>query len=251
MTGEKARNTSSRRTFMKVCMTAMATAGAQRIAAAIPSGTHREYNRVQLMDHNNKPLRASNLTPGENYIFHYPYVSTPCFLLELGEPAARDVELLTEDGKRYLWRGGTGKDRSIVAFSAICAHKMTHPAKSVSFINYRHERVKFSDKNQKRQENNKVIFCCSEKSVYDVRNGAKVLGGPAKQPLAAVTLEHDPESDSLFATGTFGGEMFDKFFAKFRNRLQLEYRMTEVDRRVADTSMVLPLDEYCKTQILC
>ena len=251
MNGNNKRESPPRRTFMKVCMTAVAAAGAQRVASAIPHGPHRKYQRVQLMRPNNKPLRASELVTGENYIFHYPFVTTPCFLLELGEPAARNVELRTEQGEAYLWQGGVGNSRSIVAFSAICAHKMTHPAKSVSFINYRHERVKYADKSKQPKENNKVIFCCSEKSVYDVRNGAQVLGGPAKQPLAAVTLEHEPDSDALFATGTFGGEMFDKFFTTFRNRLQLEYRISEVDAQITQKSLVLPLDEYCQTQILC
>jgi len=250
MTRSKDGGSPPRRTFMKFCMTAMAV-GAQGMANAVPAGAHRQYQRARLLDGSGKPLRASELSAGENYIFHYPFVATPCFLLELDEPVGQKVDLLTEDGRSYQWQGGIGPKRSIVAFSAICAHKMTHPAKSVSFINYRHEKVKFSDKGHKTQENNKVIFCCSEKSVYDVRQGARVLGGPAKQPLAAITLDYDPKTDALYATGTFGGEMFDKFFAKFRNRLQLEYLITDVDREVTKQTKVLPLDEYCRTRIMC
>jgi len=37
-------------------------------------------------------------------------------------------------------------------------------------------------------------------------------GGPAPQPLAAIELDYDPESDSIYATGTVGGEMFERYF---------------------------------------
>lgn len=244
------KNDLPRRDFMKLCVTAMA-AGTSNVSFAIPDGVHKSYARSRLVDATGAPLRAQDLDAGENYIFHYPFLATPCFLLDLDEPVNNHPELHTEDGRTYQWQGGVGPKNSIVAFSAICAHKMTHPAKSVSFINYRHERVTFQNKNSQSQENNKVIFCCSERSVYDVRNGARVLGGPAKQPLAAIVLEYDPAQDALYATGTYGGEMFEKFFAKFTNRLQLEYLTTDVDQKIGDKTKVVPLEDYCKTQILC
>ena len=46
--------------------------------------------------------------------------------------------------------------------------------------------------------------------------------GPAPQPLAAILLEHDPTSDELFATGTFGGEKFNEFFQKYDFKLSME-----------------------------
>ena len=69
----------------------------------------------------------------------------------------------------------------------------------------------------------RVIFCCSEKSVYDPAGGARVLGGPARQPLATILLQSDPESGALSALGTVGGEMYDAFFEKFAFRLALEH----------------------------
>ena len=33
--------------------------------------------------------------------------------------------------------GGIGRDKSVVSFSAICAHKLSHPSRNISFINYR------------------------------------------------------------------------------------------------------------------
>lgn len=239
-----------RRDFVKLCMSAMALGG-QRAALAAAEGPGRAYDPAVLITSGGAPLRAADLVPGENYIFHYPYVTTPCFLVDLGESVTAEARLRTESGNAYTWRGGVGPSSSVVAFSAICAHKMTHPAKSVSFINYRHEKVQFQDREQRQAEGSHVIYCCSERSIYDARQGARVLGGPAKQPLAAVRLEYDADEDRFLATGTYGGEMFDKFFSKFTSRLQLEHGITDVAKPVAAETEVLPLDEYCKTQILC
>jgi hypothetical protein len=68
----------------------------------------------------------------------------------------------------------------------------------------------------------KVITCCSDRSVYDPSAGARVVSGPAPQPLATILLEHDAKADEAFAVGTFGGEMFAEFFRKYEFRLQLE-----------------------------
>ena len=96
-----------------------------------------------------------------------------------------------------------------------------------------------------------MIYCCSEKSVYDAKRGANVLGGPAPQPLAVVVLEHDVEDDTYFATGTEGGEMFDQFFKEFEFRLSLEYQTENIRQETFDRAVVLPLDEYCKNQVMC
>ncbi|MFQ5938011.1 MAG: hypothetical protein ACE5LB_16545, partial [Acidiferrobacterales bacterium] len=96
-----------------------------------------------------------------------------------------------------------------------------------------------------------VIYCCSEKSVYDPIRGARVLGGPAPQPLAAILLEYDESDGTLEAIGTYGGEMFDKFFREFSFRLQLEHRTTEIREQVATSATVVSLQEYCETQVLC
>lgn len=239
-----------RREFVKLCMGAVAL-GTHGAAFSAADATARTYRRSLLVGPGGSPLRIAELVPGENYIFHYPYVTTPCFLLDLGEAVTREARLQTESGTTYTWRGGVGPSTSVVAFSAICAHKMTHPAKSVSFINYRHERVRFQDGKRRQQEGSHVIYCCSERSIYDARQGARVLGGPAKQPLAAIQLEYEAARDQLFAVGTYGGEMFNKFFAKFTSRLQLEYQTSDVTRFVAAETEVVPLDEYCATQVLC
>lgn len=244
-------STFKRRTFVKLCASTLAMITASpRLLAQQKDGAVRRYQRAKLVDAQSKPIKARDLLEGENYLFHYPYISTPCFLLNLGRPTAQRALLETKDGRPYLWQGGVGPKRAVVAFSAICAHKMTHPARAVSFINYRHQHVNFLDKDKNDAKRESVIYCCSEKSVYDPADGARVLGGPAPQPLAAILLEYNETDDTLEAIGTYGGDMFDKFFKEFSFRLQLEHRVTNL-RQQSETVTVVKLTEYCATQVLC
>ncbi len=213
--------------------------------------TARFYHRVRLVNDDKKPITAEQLEIGTSYIFSYPYVTTPCFLINLGHPAIERTELETEGGAKYRWTGGVGPKQSIVAFSAICAHKMSHPARSVSFINYRHEKVSFKNGKESPESRSQVIYCCSENSVYDPAKGGQVLGGPAPQPLAAVLLDYDEKSGELFATGTMGGEMFDPFFEKFGFRLSLENKVEDVRTPILDATEVVTIEQYSASQQLC
>lgn len=229
-----------RRDFIKMCAAAAAAAGAPGVSANVRP---RFYARAQLVGADGRPLRASRIPVNRNLIFHYPYASTPCFLLNLGRPLAASAELVTDDGRRYQWRGGVGAQRSIVAYSAICAHKLTYPTRDISFISFRAEKSvgsKFAN----------VIHCCSEHSQYDPAQGARVLAGPAPQPLAAILLEHDPASDALAALGTLGGEMFDQFFDKYAFRLSLE-NGGALRQAVSGAAPVTALEQYCKQQVKC
>ena len=165
-----------RRQFIKFCA-ASAAAGAPAIAAA--DATPHFYARATLVDEDGKPLAASALPANRNLVFDYPYEATPCFLLNLGRPLRESVRLRTADNRSYVWSGGVGARRSIVAYSAICAHKLTYPTRQISFISYRAEA---SERNPRAQ----VIHCCSEHSQYDPSEGARVVAGPAPQPLAAI-----------------------------------------------------------------
>ncbi len=240
----------NRRSFMKLCMTAV-TASQLRHTLAWSDSSTRNYNRVSLVGSNGRPLKSTDLEVGRNYVFHYPYVSTPCFLIDVGEPLDHAVELRQEDGQGYTWNGGVGHKKSIVAFSAICAHKMTHPAKSISFIDYRHETIKYRDTGRNLAAGEKLIYCCSEQSVYDAKRGAMVLGGPASQPLTAIALEYDENRDRLSAVGTRGGEMYDQFFRKFGSRLQLEYRVTDIGELVQGKTEVMLLENFSQTRASC
>ena len=111
--------------------------------------------------------------------------------------------------------------------------------------------VSFRDNQAQLVKRSGVILCCSEKSAYDPARGAEVLGGPAKQPLCSILLEYDSEDDSLHALGSYGGEVFDRFFAQFAARLQLEWGTSDVRRPVTGVARTIPVDQYSRTQMMC
>src|SRR5687767_7536652 len=117
-----------RRDFMKACA---AAALATPAAADARDLQPRFYARTRLFDGAKEPVRASRLAVGRNYIFHYPFEGTPCFLINLGQPTGRKVSLRTEDGSSYEWPGGVGAQRGIVAYSAICSHRLTYPTRQI------------------------------------------------------------------------------------------------------------------------
>jgi arsenite oxidase small subunit len=206
-------------------------------------GAPRLYAKANLVDTKGLPVRARTLLAETNYVFNYPFVGTPCFLLNLGRPVATLSNLKREDGTSYTWPGGVGPGRAIVAFSAICAHQLAYPTPDVSFIRYQPQRSATSDA--------QVIHCCADHSVYDPASGARVLSGPAPQPLAAIMLAYDPATDGLSALGTVGAEQFDAFFAKYEFKLALDHGGTNAKRAVGATAVVRELQQYCKQTIQC
>lgn len=231
-----------RREFVQVCA-ASAAGAALPDASQAAHLTARMYRRAKLVDAQREPLRLESLRAGRNYVFDYPYSATPCFLLRLERPVAAGIELKTESGQPYRWEGGIGNGRNVVAYSAICAHKLTYPTKQVSFIGYRSEPSPVAPSGQ-------VITCCSDRSVYDPAAGARVVSGPAPQPLATILLEHDPKSDELWAVGTFGGEMFAEFFRRFEFRLQLEMG-PRAKSEVEGVTVVRELERYSTQWAKC
>jgi len=241
-----------RREFVKICASAVAGVSANPELLAEGDREIHSYNRVALVDsHSKESVPVSSLVVGETYLFNYPFITTPCFLINLGQSVEGGENLKTRDGKQYRWPGGVGPNNSLVAFSAICAHRMSHPAPSVSFINYRHGKASFRNHDEKIVEDAGVIYCCSEKSVYDPAKGGRVLGGPAPQPLAAIALEYDEAKDSLYATATIGGEMFNKYFESFGQRLVLDHGRTDIQRTVSQSTELVLLREFCTNVINC
>lgn len=238
----------TRRRFVRFCAAFLASL---RAAPAFAGQAAAPFARVRLVDGRSRDLSPSELEVGVNYLFHYPYIATPCFLIRLDRPAAEPTRLVTENGRSYRWQGGVGPERSVVAYSAICAHRMTHPAKSVSFINYRSQPATYLDRGEQSACRAGIIYCCSERSVYDATRGARVLGGPAPQPLAAIRLEYDADGDALFAAGVYGGALFERFFHEFGERLSLEFGTTAIRRPVRGAAKVMRLAEYSRNQILC
>jgi len=236
-----------RREFVETCVwgagsLASTLTGAAWAAEARP----RAYGRVLLVDEFGDPLKASALRAQTNYVFHYPFEATPVFLLDLGKPAL-PTGLRTKSQQSYQWPGGVGPGRSLVAFSAICAHKLVYPTKDLSFISFR----KGAAINpQTPSQGSDLIHCCADHSQYDPARGAQVLGGPADQPLCAILLEHEAKADTLTATGTLGGELFDDFFRKYEMKLSLE-NGPKAKQVVAGRSTVRELERFCRNAVRC
>jgi hypothetical protein len=122
---------------------------------------------------------------------------------------------------------------------------MTYPTRQISFISYRER----STAGAAAKLN--TIHCCSEHSEYDPASGARVLSGPAPQPLPAILLEYDPATDGLHALGALGGDLYNAFFAKYEVRLELDYGGGRARQRVQDSSVVSELSSFCKQQVRC
>ncbi|UCU96574.1 (2Fe-2S)-binding protein [Hydrogenophaga taeniospiralis] len=236
-----------RREFVESCALGTAALSASLASGAwAASAEPRSYGRVLLVDELGDPLKASALKAQTNYVFHYPFEATPVFLLDLGKPAM-PTSLRTRGQQTYQWPGGVGPARSLVAFSAICAHKLVYPTRDLSFISFRKGAALNPLTPSKGRD---LIHCCADHSQYDPARGAQVLGGPAEQPLCAVLLEHDARADTLTATGTLGGELFDDFFRKYDMKLSLEVG-PRARQAVAARSTVRELDRFCRNAVRC
>ncbi|MCK9373201.1 MAG: Rieske 2Fe-2S domain-containing protein [Sulfuricurvum sp.] len=205
---------------------------------------YKTYEKTQLVDASGAPIKASTLAKETSYIFNYPYASTPCLLVNLPKATAQKVELESENKEKYLWESGVGKDRTIVAYVAICTHQMTHPTPNDSFFGY----VPTSQKTMA-YEKSGIIVCSSHLSAFDAGAGAKVLGGAATQPLAAVVLEHAAD-DTLWAVGILGSDKFQDYFKAFRPELKEFYGgMAEAKTLVSLSAKTVKLTEYSKELI--
>lgn len=226
-----------RRNFNKLCGGLFAgAAGLSRTANALA----QPHPQSALIYEDNSPITVDSITPGTSYVFSYPFITTPCFIVRLKSAAK-------ESGN---WQGGVGDDQSVVAFSAICSHKMSHPAKPISHINYRDEKITFYDPDGNKQERDQLISCCSERSVYDPTDGAAVLSGPAPVPLAAIALEVD-EYGRLFAVGSTGADQYERFLEKFGFRLAMEYGVTDIRARVGEQTVATLASNFSSQQIRC
>jgi len=233
----------SRRRFVKACGAAAVVAASSRRLAP-PAFALEDAPRLKLVDKAGKPIKAGALDVGANYIFLYPYVSTPCLLLRLGAPTPRDVTQSDRDEASYVWPGGVGKDGAVVAYSAICSHLLTYDSSETSFLTYNQGRSKLSGAEG-------AITCCAHASAFDPANGAKVVAGPAEFPLAAVQFDYDADTDELTATGLIGTALIDEFFDAYRGDLNAEYGRGAYRALLEETTAVMPIEEYSASVVAC
>ena len=227
-----------RRNFLQLsATTAMAVAIApslitQRLYAEDGS-LFQPFEKVQLKDTEGNPLKASALTVEESYIFNYPHVGTPAIMINLQSPAEKDIKLKAEDGTEYIYRGGAGAKGTIVAYSAICPHQLTHPQPEVSLFHYVEEKG-----TTQAYKNGGVVVCTSHLSAFDPKQGGKVVGGPAAQGLASIVLEVD-EEDTIWAVAVLGPVKFQEYFDAFKDEFKKFYgnrrkarKLTKVEAEV-------------------
>jgi len=235
-----------RRSFFKACLSTLSLVGASPYLLAQNDADSKPYNRVKLKLANGEDVTSESLRESDYFLFNYPYVTTPCFLI--------DLKRAVDSGPASSWPGGAGKYRSVVCYSAICAHKQTYPARSFSFINFRPEEIAYRDRDNNLVKRSEMIYCCSERSVYDPAQGAEVMSGPAPVSLTTILLEHDTETDHFYAVGTLGVEQYEAFFERFIFRVAMENSMDMPDETRAlakDSTMVYTPQEYSMQSVGC
>jgi len=212
-----------RRGFLKLTGTAAAMIVAPSLITerlyADDGKLYQSYEKIMLQDADGNPLKASTLVKEENYIFNFPHVSTPCFLVNLGEKTQKDVTLTADNGDEYVFKGGVGKEGAIVAFSAICPHQLTHPQPDTSFFQYVPKGVKTMayDKTV-----GGLFVCSSHLSAFTPKDGGKRVGGPATEGLTQIVLEIDKD-DVLWAVGALGPNKFHDYLDAFKSEFKKYY----------------------------
>ena len=235
-----------RRGFLRLCTSiAAASLASPSLFKDLVRGSveFKPYRKAPLLKEDGTPLSPEEVSPEEQYIFFYPYRATPCLLINLGEKVD-PVKLKLSDGTTYLWSGGVGPHRSIVAYSAICPHQLSYPTPEVSAVGYYPEGVL-----SKLLKRDKVIQCCAHLSVFDPARGGEVLEGPSPSPLTAIVLSY--EGGVLYALGTVGRELFEEFFDVFKPDLRKLYRSTRRAKRLVEKCTVVKMEDYVREFIRC
>lgn len=200
------------------------------------------YERVQLVDAKGMPLKASALKEEVNYMFNYPFVGTPAILLDLGKETHKDVKLFSEEGEEYIWKGGVGAKRSIVAYSAICSHQLAHPTPESSFVQYL-SRGKTTMATEKKGG---VIVCSSHLSAFDTSKGCKHIAGPAEEALASIIIDV-AEDDTLWASAVLGNDKFYDYFKRYKPEMKKFYGgKRKAKKQVKENALTVTLNEYTK-----
>ena len=200
------------------------------------------YEKVQLVGAEGNALKASALKQETNYLFNYPFVGTPSILLDLGEETAKDVKLKSEDGEEYIWKGGVGAKRTLVAYSAICSHQLAHPTPEDSFVQY----LSRGKTTMASEQKGGIIVCSSHLSAFDTSQGCKHIAGPAEQALAAIIIEV-AEDDTLWASAVLGPDKFHDYFKRYKPEMKKFYGgKRKAKKRVKDSALTVTLNEYTK-----
>ncbi|CAA6819798.1 MAG: Ubiquinol-cytochrome C reductase iron-sulfur subunit (EC [uncultured Sulfurovum sp.] len=213
-----------RRGFLKLSGT---TAAAIIVAPSLITETlraedgslYKSYDKIMLKDADGNPLKSANLVKEENYVFNFPHVGTPSILVQLDGPTDKTAKLKADDGTEYEFKGGVGKDGSIVAYSAICPHQLTHPQPDTSFFQY----VPTGTKTLAYDKAVGGVFVCSSHlSAFTPKDGGRRVTGPATEALTQIVLEIDAD-DVIWAVGALGPDKFHEYLKAFKGEFKKYY----------------------------
>ncbi len=237
-----------RRGFLKLSGT---TAAAIVVAPSLITETlraddgslYKSYDKVMLKDKDGTPLKASTLAKEENYVFNFPHVASPAILVQLDGPTEKNVTLSADDGTEYTFKGGVGKDGSIVAYSAICPHQLTHPQPDTTFFQY----VPTGTKTLAYDKAVGGVFVCSSHlSAFTPKDGGKRVTGPATEGLTQIVLEID-ENDVIWAVGALGPNKFHEYLKAFKGEFKKYYgNKRKAKKLVKKEAKVVTLKNFSK-----
>jgi len=167
----------SRRTFLKVAMTASALLAFGGIGTLLKSVTNPPPAAVSLTAFQRVRIaNVADLQVNRPIFFSYPLDTESNILIRLGQKAD----------------GGVGPDGDIVAFSQICQH-LGCPYAFIPVGG-----APTCDPSYKAAS--PIGYCCCHGGVYDYLHGGKVIGGPPPNPVPQVILSVDTSGD-IFAIG--------------------------------------------------
>lgn len=217
-----------RRTFIKLCSGVAVLLGSRSELLWAGGTTTKDYKRVSLVDGAGKPFKVGSLAGSDGLIFHYPYLSSPALLMDLGHKV----------------EGGVGPSGGIVAFTAICTHQLAYPSASLTAINYQPGKSSTAGREQ-------AITCCLHGSAFDPAHEGAVIAGPAPKPLTVIALEYDAGSDGLTAIGTRGADIYPQFFKAFKRELRQQYGRSGYKQETEGSAQVVAAGEYSAQRVNC
>jgi arsenite oxidase small subunit len=155
----------------------------------------------------------------------------------------KPVDVKLKDGKTYKWQGGVGSKKSIVAYSAICAHQWSYPTKQYSFINYYPP-----DKPSETTKKSGIIQCCAHLGIYDPKEGGKVVDGP---PKFSGISGYTGRGGKFYAIGILGVDQFSQFFDNYKRELREVYGSIAKAKELVDKCVVMEVSKYVKQVVHC
>lgn len=217
---ENAPTDTSRRNFLKimsVLAVGAAVGGTVRgvVQNIIPksSGLTGYPNLTLYNEATSSPIKTSEIKVNDSSVvlFEYPLQGEPNFLLRLGDPTGKDVQIKSvtvqdpATGKSFQSPGGAGPYNSIVASSAICQHLGCVPP----MIHYFKPGSSIPGHSELTGSNNPgYVHCNCHGSTYDPFKGFGIVTGPTKSPLPNVQLNYDKTKDEYSVVSMVGPTIF-------------------------------------------